>query len=857
MSYLDFYKLTAEPFSNAPVTRFYYSSRQHERAQQKIRYAIENMKGLGVVIGEIGAGKTTLARRVLDSLPDSEYHAAMLVIVHSGITADWLLKQIAIQLGVRNPAEQKLPLLSQVYRRLQQITQEGRKAVILIDEAQMLKTRELMEEFRGLLNLEVPGRKLITFVFFGLAELSEVLKIDEPLRNRVAVRCQLGPLDLTDLTSYVRHRLMIAGCPRDLFSPEALEHIFTYSKGVPRLINTICDNCLFEGFIAKSSVITGEIAEQVSLELGLEKPQLQAMADPGTIPGYPMPGLPSAQDRITASYPALQPGAVPSYGPPTELPVPPQTQPVFHYATPMTADPWQAPPVPIPPTAPALRPAMPPVPPTPPKTADQDHRTLLGSILRDGLKERATSTTMKAQPDQVVQPVTKPMMTPVSMAQTPVLTKVPAWDAVPPVETPPQSHTPHVPLTEEEAASYETLDDDLIVIEEIEAQPVGSELAEDTEDNVSDTSESSPVDLVLEPDEDDEDDTEPGVETSEPEEIGAAEDGTIEVEEEIELVEEVSEVEDEDIVRIAPAGLFQNDAPLPTGKTRAVKMEEEGVIELSDEEQITPGVRSRITEGTSRRKDGTVPMPFVRTPGESGAIEHLRDTDVPDFLEQMVEAHQPKPRQSATPGRPHETQEMASGRNREPAFAGKPGDSATWGVAKPSGGTIDGIPASLSAPVPPKVDFASTMEGAQALKPGDSQPVDTDDAVKQALESESLEQFERSLQSQVHSTSSPLEPLGTPSERFRHAAAVLDDMTEEPVGSAPVPSANVPDLDDGTLVHELTDDLLKETRSYGTLSETQPGMNWEQLARDLDPQRPRKSLEDIIREFGDPDEDKS
>ncbi len=835
MSYLDFYKLTAEPFSNAPVTRFYYSSRQHERAQQKIRYAIENMKGLGVVIGEIGAGKTTLARRVLDSLPDEQYHAAMMVIVHSGITADWLLKQIAIQLGVRNPAEQKLPLLSQVYRRLQQITQEGRKAVILIDEAQMLKTRELMEEFRGLLNLEVPGRKLITFVFFGLAELSEVLKIDEPLRNRVAVRCQLGPLDLEDLTSYVKHRLTIAGCPHNLFSPEALEHIHRYSKGVPRLINTICDNCLFEGFIAKAGTISGDIAEQVSLELGLEiHPPQAAMQQPGVIPGYPMPqapgpGYPSEHDRITASYPAMQTAPQAAHPaamqPAHQPPMPPQ--PSFQYSTPTTAASWQQAPAPHP-HSPATRPDMPPVPP-PATPAKQDHRSMLGSILRDGLKERATSTTMQAQAPTEPGSTTQPMITPQPMNQEPSLGEQLLQPPMPVAEV---THQAHTPQSDEEAASYETLDDELIVIEEIDAEPVQDEespqdtIAEAGEEDmeildeidvepIQDTASTSQApaqlsssDLELEPDDDvDEDEhSDTGPAELDPSDAIEVDEDDEEPEEEIELLEEVTDEEpdskeDDDIVRIAPAGLFNNDAPLPTGTHKKAEHDDEGVIELSDKEQITPGVRSRI-QPSGFQSEETAPMPFMAGPSDSGSIEHLRDTDVPDFLEQMIESHQPKT-QAMPSANKQETQELTSDR-----------------TPKPSAATIDGLPTVPSEPVQPKPNQTA------APIPG---PNDSSNAIQQALQSESLEQFEQNLQSHVHGESSnPTEPIGTPSERFRAAAAELDDMDGE----------------------GMAQDGIKETKRFEQLRETQPDLNWNELAKDLDPQRPRKSLEEIIREFG-------
>ena len=118
MSYLQFYQLQQEPFSNAPVTSFYFDSKQHAEAVVRLRHVIDNMKGLALLIGNIGAGKTTLARRLLDNLPEDQFEAALLVIIHSGVSATWLLKRIAMQLGVERPADQKLALLSQLYRRL-------------------------------------------------------------------------------------------------------------------------------------------------------------------------------------------------------------------------------------------------------------------------------------------------------------------------------------------------------------------------------------------------------------------------------------------------------------------------------------------------------------------------------------------------------------------------------------------------------------------------------------------------------------------------------------------------------------------------------------------------------------------
>src|SRR4051812_33499866 len=292
MNYLDFFELTTEPFSNAPVSRFYYNSTQHSQALTRLMHSVSNMKGLSILVGDIGAGKTTLARRLLDSLPESEYEAALLVIIHSGVTASWLLKRIALQLGVEAPSEDKLALLGQLYQRLTKIYDAGKKAVVLIDEAQMRATRGLMEEFRGLLTLEVRDRKLISLFFFGLREIEKTLKLDPPLAQRVAIKYRLDHLNAESTEAYIKHRLRLAGAARMPFTPGAVKSVHQFSSGTPRVINTLCDNALFEGYVARAPMIDEQMIERVAVDLGLDggktpesavakKPQGAAVAEKG------------------------------------------------------------------------------------------------------------------------------------------------------------------------------------------------------------------------------------------------------------------------------------------------------------------------------------------------------------------------------------------------------------------------------------------------------------------------------------------------------------------------------------------------------------------------------------------------
>lgn len=269
MDYLEFYQLREHPFSNIVDSRFYFKSMQHSAAVVKLRHAIDSRRGLCVVVGDIGAGKTTLARRLLEELDEERYEAALLVIIHSSVSSEWLLRKLALQLGIREVKDLKFEVLAQIHQRLNEIYEQGRKAVVLMDEVQMLKSREIMEEFRGLLNMELPDGKMVNLIFFGLPDMEDVLSLDEPLRQRVSMRIRLTALSAEEAKDYMRHRLEIAHARAGLFTEDALQAVYNCSRGLPRLINTICDNALLDGFLFKAETIDEQVIRSVVLDLGL------------------------------------------------------------------------------------------------------------------------------------------------------------------------------------------------------------------------------------------------------------------------------------------------------------------------------------------------------------------------------------------------------------------------------------------------------------------------------------------------------------------------------------------------------------------------------------------------------------
>jgi len=271
MSYESFYRLRELPFTSTVDMRFFFDTDQCKNALAKLSHAVDEGVGLAVVIGQMGIGKTTLAKKVFDTLQADKNEAVFLSIIHRSVTGSWLLKKIAMQLEITSLPEESFLLVDRIYSRLCQLNEEGKKTVIMVDEANMLQAKELLEEFRVLLNLELHGKKLVNFFFFGLTELEEYLKLDEHFRQRIGIRIVLHPIDLESARGYIEHRLSVAGTTRKIFTDGAIKLAHQYSKGIPRLVNAVCDNALLETYLKKQGLVDEDIIEWVAVELGLKE----------------------------------------------------------------------------------------------------------------------------------------------------------------------------------------------------------------------------------------------------------------------------------------------------------------------------------------------------------------------------------------------------------------------------------------------------------------------------------------------------------------------------------------------------------------------------------------------------------
>lgn len=269
--YKEYWSLTRKPFENTPDPRFIYYSPQHEEVFSRLLYVIKEGKGAAMLTGVFGCGKTLMSRILLKELDSSIYK--IVLITNPYLTYEELLMHICYNLGCKDLPDRKSEVLVNVI--LQRLNEalvnnmrDGKKTVVIIDEAHLIKDRKVWEGIRLILNFQLDDKFLITLLLLGQPELEEAMDINKQFSQRIAIKGHLGSFDDDDAKKYIQHRLSVAGRDKDLFTEDAYKEIFKKSGGIPRRINNICDLALLSGFGLKTSLIDKDIIKDVANDLG-------------------------------------------------------------------------------------------------------------------------------------------------------------------------------------------------------------------------------------------------------------------------------------------------------------------------------------------------------------------------------------------------------------------------------------------------------------------------------------------------------------------------------------------------------------------------------------------------------------
>ncbi len=268
--YKQFFGLTKNPFEISPDPYFYHATPRHNEALANLHYGVGRRKGFIVITGEVGTGKTLLVRCLLAELRKN--NIAFGYVFNPLLSTTEFFQYIMADLGLQYSGRSKTEMLLDLNRFLIQRHARGLITALVVDEAQALRP-ELLEEIRLLTNLETSQQKLLQIVLMGQPELEAVL--DSPslrqLKQRVSLRCQLLPLDEQQTSSYVLSRLERAGASAEpaIFEPEALTKVFEYSRGIPRIINNLCENSMVNAFARQQHTVTGDMISEVAADFRL------------------------------------------------------------------------------------------------------------------------------------------------------------------------------------------------------------------------------------------------------------------------------------------------------------------------------------------------------------------------------------------------------------------------------------------------------------------------------------------------------------------------------------------------------------------------------------------------------------
>lgn len=260
--YESYYGLNSKPFQLTPDPAFFFASKWHKRAMSYLQYGLSQAEGFIVITGDIGTGKTTIANSLLADIEDDIVAAQ---IVTPKLSPDELVKMVAAKFEIDVAGKSKADILKDLENFLFALSTQGRRALLLVDEAQNLPL-ETIEELRMLSNFQQAGKPLLQSFLLGQEELQPILRAPnmEQFRQRIVASCHLAPLTLEEVQSYIEYRLEHAGWNgTQLFSAEAYEHIYKFTRGVPRKINTLMDRILLYGFLEELDVLDEKAVDAV------------------------------------------------------------------------------------------------------------------------------------------------------------------------------------------------------------------------------------------------------------------------------------------------------------------------------------------------------------------------------------------------------------------------------------------------------------------------------------------------------------------------------------------------------------------------------------------------------------------
>ena len=280
--YTEYFKLSEEPFSIAANPRFLYLSEQHREALAHLHYGIRNDAGFVMLTGEVGTGKTTVCRCLIEQLPEQ---ANVALILNPRVSVEELLSSICDEFHIDHPQTGATvkSLVDAINRYLLEQNARGRNSVIIVDEAQNLSF-EVLEQLRLLTNLETNERKLLRIMLIGQPELETLLGRPElrQLEQRITARFCLQPLARSELEPYVAHRLALAGCRETVFPPQVIDRLYAETGGIPRLINVICDRAMLGAYVKSQRKIDRKTLDEAAREVrGRALPRRSAAAGLG------------------------------------------------------------------------------------------------------------------------------------------------------------------------------------------------------------------------------------------------------------------------------------------------------------------------------------------------------------------------------------------------------------------------------------------------------------------------------------------------------------------------------------------------------------------------------------------------